>query len=229
MSVNKPAGSTWLDGWTKLHAVSLWGTADLRDILTPKDENQKQFPRAISMAFAMNPGIMAGISNGPSQAYAEEYVRINDHINEISGQLAAEIRSRGFGSKPVAASMRWDETNFAGEFPHKTAATRAGLGWVGRHCQLITRKFGSWVRLGTVLTDMELACCPPVEKNFCGSCTKCVDACPAHALTGRPWHPGLPREEMLDASACDKWKKNIFLPVTGGITVASALQCVPTP
>ena len=67
-------------------------------------------------------------------------------------------------------------------FPHKTAATRAGLGWVGRHCQLITRRFGSWVRLGTIFNHIELPCGPPIERNFCGHCKLCVEACPAKAL-----------------------------------------------
>jgi epoxyqueuosine reductase QueG len=50
--------------------------------------------------------------------------------------------------------------------PHKTAATRTGLGWIGRHCLLITRKFGSWIRLGTVFTDMALSSGKPIERSL---------------------------------------------------------------
>jgi epoxyqueuosine reductase QueG len=110
----------------------------------------------------------------------------------------------------LAASDRTDPVNIKGDFPHKTAATRAGLGWVGRHCQLITRKFGSWVRLGTVFTDMELPSGSPVERSFCGRCIQCVEACPAGALKGNPWYPGLPREEILDVIICDHWKKENY-------------------
>ena len=155
----------------------------------------------------MNPQIMASIRNGPNQAYADEYARVNNHVNELSAALAAEIKARGFRSKPLAASDRTDTINIKGDFPHKTAATRAGLGWVGRHCQLITRPFGSWIRLGTVFTDIELPCGPPIERNFCGRCTRCVEACPAKALKGNAWYPRLPREEILDVWACDQWKK----------------------
>jgi epoxyqueuosine reductase QueG len=84
------------------------------------------------------------------------------------------------------------------------------LGWVGRHCQLVTRPFGPWVRLGTVFTDLELACGPPIERSFCGSCVRCVEACPARALRGGAWRPGLAREELLDARACDQWKKTHY-------------------
>jgi epoxyqueuosine reductase QueG len=153
---------------------------------------------------------MVHIQNGPNQAYADEYDRVNRHINGLSAALSAEIEARGFHAKPLAASVRSDVVNIKGDFPHKTAATRAGLGWIGRHCQLITRSFGSWIRLGTVFTDLALRCGPAAEKNFCGKCRRCVEACPAGALTGSAWHPGLPREDLLDVRACDQWKKKHY-------------------
>jgi epoxyqueuosine reductase QueG len=201
---------TWLTGWIQTQEITLWGAADLRDFVTPMDETGERFPFAISWAVPMNPQIMAGIRKGPNQAYADEYSRVNNRINELSVALAAEIKRRGFRSKPLAASERSDTVNIKGDFPHKTAATRAGLGWVGRNCQLITRTFGSWIRLGTVFTDIEISCGPPTEKNFCGSCMRCIEACPAKALKGNAWYPGIPREELLDVQACDRWKKEHY-------------------
>jgi epoxyqueuosine reductase len=202
---------TWLAAWMEAHGITLWGAADLRGFLTPQDETGQRLPFALSWAIPMDPQIMVSIQNGPNQAYAEEYARVNKQIDELSIALSAEIRDRGLRSKPLAASARTDPVNIKGDFPHKTAATRAGLGWVGRHCQLITRPFGSWVRLGTVFTDLELTCGPPIERNFCGRCTRCVDACPARALKGHAWYPGLPREEIVDVRACDQWKKEHYL------------------
>ena len=190
--------------------IVLWGAADLRNFSTPTDETRHRFPFALSWAIPMNPKIMVSIQNGPNQTYADEYARVNHHINELSIKLAAEINGRGFQSKPLAASDRTDAANIKGDFPHKTAATRAGIGWVGRHCQLITRPYGSWIRLGTVFTDLELPCGPTVERNFCGRCTRCVEACPAKALKGNAWYPGLPREAILDVRACDLWKKENY-------------------
>jgi epoxyqueuosine reductase len=194
----------------EVQSIALWDAADLCSFSTPLDNKGKEFPFAITWAIPMNPQIMVSIQNGPNQSYADEYARVNNHINELSVALSAEIEKRGFKSRPLAASLRTDPVNIKGDFPHKTAATRAGLGWVGRHCQLITRPFGSWVRLGTVFTDLELPCGPPIEKNFCGKCMSCVEACPAKALTGNAWHPGLPREEILDVRACDQWKKEHY-------------------
>ena len=187
--------------------VPLWGAADLRGFSTPQDAAGQEFPRALSWAIPMNPRIMAGIQSGPTQAYADEYDRVNDRLNSLAETLAAEISGRGHRAQALAAAQRTDPVKIRGDFPHKTAATRAGLGWIGRHCQLITREFGPWVRLGTVFTDLDLPCGPPKERSFCGRCTRCVAACPAGALRGAAWYPGLPREALLDAPACDRWKK----------------------
>jgi epoxyqueuosine reductase QueG len=207
---------TWLVEWMNARKINLWGAADLREFSTPSDESGKGFPFALSFAIPMNPIIMAGIRNGPTQAYADEYTVVNNHINELTAALTGEIKSRGFRSQPLAASERTDMVDIKGDFPHKTAATRAGLGWIGRHCQLITPRFGSWVRLGTVFTDLEMLCSPPIERSFCGRCMRCVEACPAKALKGNAWYPGLEREEILDVKACDKWKKENYFQYNKG-------------
>ena len=165
--------SDWLTEWMKSRNIELWGVADLREFSTPSDERGQSYPVGISWAVPMNPRIMAGIQHGPNREYADEYTRVNGHINKLSEDLSAEIIVLGFRAKPLAVSDRTDQVNIRGDFPHKTAATRAGLGWVGRHCQVITRRFGSWIRLGTVFTDMKLPCSQPVERHFCGTCSKC--------------------------------------------------------
>ena len=215
---NSLAFPTWLTEWMEMQGINLWGAADLRNYSTPQDETGKHFPFALSWVIPMNPQIMVSIQNGPNQQYADEYARVNNHINKLSLALSAEIKDRGFRSKPLAASERTDTVNIKGDFPHKTAATRAGLGWIGRHCQLITRPFGSWIRLGTVFTDMELQCGPTIDKSYCGLCKSCVEACPAKALKGNAWYAGLAREEILDIQACDKWKKEHYFQYHKGHT-----------
>jgi epoxyqueuosine reductase QueG len=197
----------WLISWMRTQKIPLWGAADLHEFSTPQDQTGQKFPFAISWIIPMNPRIMASIQRGPNQAYADEYFRVNTRINDLADKLTAEIRARGFRAQPLEASDRTDAIHLRGDFSHKTAATRSGLGWIGRHCQLITPGFGSWVRLGTVFTDMILPCGLPLERNYCGRCMLCVEACPAGALKGGSWFPGLPREDILDVRACDSWKK----------------------
>jgi hypothetical protein len=97
--------------------IFLWGAADLREFLTPNDENGQGFPIAISFALPMSPPIMAGIQKGPNKAYANEYTRVNDLINALSVKLSDELNSRGKRGQPLAASDRTDKVNIKGDFP----------------------------------------------------------------------------------------------------------------
>jgi epoxyqueuosine reductase len=80
----------------------------------------------------------------------------------------------------------------ANQHVDREAAARSGVGFYGKNTMLITRRHGSWVVLGTLVTDVELDPTPPLDAG-CGSCTLCVDACPTGALD----EPG-----TLDATRC---------------------------
>tara|TARA_B100000475_G_C15010191_1_gene319959 strand:- start:314 stop:1231 length:918 start_codon:yes stop_codon:yes gene_type:complete len=64
----------------------------------------------------------------------------------------------------------------------KVWAQRAGIGWQGKHTNLITRDYGSWLFLGELLLDVELDYDDEFIDDLCGSCTACIDACPTYAL-----------------------------------------------
>ena len=82
------------------------------------------------------------------------------------------------------------------------AATRAGLGWVGKSALLVTPEFGPAVRLTTVLTDAPLPVGQPVTESRCGQCRACVECCPGAAPRGAAWRRGVGRDELLDVEAC---------------------------
>jgi len=64
----------------------------------------------------------------------------------------------------------------------KPWAEAAGIGWQGKHTNLLTRDLGSWIFLGEILTDAEISSNPPRARDYCGSCTRCIDICPTRAI-----------------------------------------------
>lgn len=64
----------------------------------------------------------------------------------------------------------------------KAWAVRAGLGWLGKHSNLITKEYGSWVFLGEILVNLELEYGTEIEPDHCGSCTLCLESCPTGAI-----------------------------------------------
>jgi epoxyqueuosine reductase len=85
-----------------------------------------------------------------------------------------------------------------GPLVERTLAVGAGIGWIGKNTCLINQQIGSWLLLAVLVTSL------PVEDEFaapdrCGSCTRCIDACPTGALLGSK-QPGAPRQ--MDASRC---------------------------
>ena len=75
----------------------------------------------------------------------------------------------------------------------KAWAVRAGIGWLGKHTNVITKEFGSWVFLGELLLSVELEYDSFIEPDHCGKCTACIDACPTQAIIA-PY--------QLDATRC---------------------------
>ncbi|MCU0395379.1 MAG: tRNA epoxyqueuosine(34) reductase QueG [Chitinophagaceae bacterium] len=116
-------------------------------------------------------------------AYGEDYHEvIRRQLNEFFRQLKAQfgqVEGRGFVDSAPVLERAW--------------AVRSGLGWVGKNGNLLTKSQGSFFFIATLITDLPLAPDAPFAGDFCGSCTRCIDACPTQAI--------LPNK-VVDGSRC---------------------------
>lgn len=184
------------------NGAALVGFADLSHV--PEDVRHG-LPRGVSIAAALDPDIIRGIENGPTREYYVEYCRVNELLGRLAEMAAEWLREQGAEAIAfTATSGNIDRKTLATPLPHKTVATRAGLGWIGKCALLITPGLGSRVRLTSVLTDADLPVAEPIDESRCGECHACLDACPANAPLGKNWRRGMERAELFDAFACCK-------------------------
>jgi epoxyqueuosine reductase len=99
--------------------------------------------------------------------------------------LAEWLKARGAG-----LAHAWVDD---GPVPDRELAERAGLGWIGKNTMLIHPRIGSFTFIGSVFTDLDLPAGPTVPADLCGSCTRCLDACPTGAFVA---------DRVLDATRC---------------------------
>jgi epoxyqueuosine reductase len=202
--------------------ASLVGFADMGPIAGAQ---RRGLPRAVSIAVALDPAVVAAIVNGPTVAYVEEYHRRNRQLDALAALAVATLREAGYAAVADAATTATlDETTLAAPLPHKSAATRAGLGWIGKCALLVTEEHGSALRLITVLTDAPLPTGTPVQESRCGACDECVRWCPGAAPSGEQWRAGSPREAIFDAFACRRTARALAQRVGYDVTICG--RCI---
>jgi epoxyqueuosine reductase len=131
---------------------------------------------AASCYYAPGPEPEAGEGRLPRYSWYDAYAEVRSRLDALGRRIGGEYRVL------VDANQHVD----------REAAARSGVGFYGKNTLLITRKHGSWVVLGTLVTTAELEPAPPLDLD-CGSCRLCIDACPTGALDD----PG-----TVDANKC---------------------------
>jgi epoxyqueuosine reductase len=130
-----------------------------------------------------------GVGHAPVVGRVAQYAWSSDYHDVLESrleQLASAIRD----IVPGSATRCYVD---AGPVPERELAQLAGLGWIGKNMMLIHPEIGSFTFIGVVLTDAGLAPDLPFQADRCGTCRRCLDACPTQAFAG-------PRD--LDARAC---------------------------
>jgi len=186
--------------------VAQWGVAACPDEPWPYGP---ALPRAVSIGVALAPEAIGPVEAGPTPTYFAEYRRANDVLWETAQRLATALESHGATAVPLRPTIgptvgdkQAVDMTAAGVFAHKTAATQAGLGWIGKTAIFVSPRLGPWLRLATVFTDADLPTGEPITEGGCAKCRRCVDACPVGAGRDTQWLAGMPRAELLDVVAC---------------------------
>ena len=175
--------------WEKLTGMGavLIGYGDLTGV---PEEKREGLPVGVCAAVRYEREVIRGIADHPTPEYLAAYDELNDRLDTIVTAGAKLLQSAGW--RAVAKSrdvVKWDRSDCISLLPHKTVATRAGLGWIGKCALLITKEYGSMIRISSILTDAPLPVAPPVNASRCGSCNICRTACPGEAVSGRNWTP----------------------------------------
>jgi epoxyqueuosine reductase len=131
-----------------------------------------------------------GVLGRPEAGAISVYARHRDYHDVVKGRLKQLAAFLVVAARPdkVEAKVFVDTAPLM----EKPLAARAGLGWQGKHTNLVSREFGSWLFLGAILTDLDLPPDPP-ETDHCGHCRACLDVCPTKAF---------PAPYQIDARRC---------------------------
>jgi len=205
------------------HGAVLVGVGDLTEL--PEDV-RCGMPIGISVAVRYSDEVIKGIAELPTPEYFRWYTSLNKKLDALVTFGAETLRAHGYAAiAQTRAQVGNGEEDLNTALPHKTVATRAGIGWIGKSALLVTEQYGSMIRLSTILTDAPLEPDTPINQSRCGDCMVCTDACPGKAISGKAWELGLYRDELFDPVKCrDAARERSQQGFGGGATVCG--KCI---
>lgn len=183
----------------------------------------------ISVAVRLSREIVKEIENAPTFTYFNHYRQVNALIDSLLLKAGLFLQKNGYGYITVAASqsINADGWDYRGRYSHKKAACLAALGGIGRNSLFIHKEFGSLVRLGTIFTDCPFECPDGLISSPCGTCTKCVDACPAGAIKNSEFFYGMERNEIFEPEKCSEHMKKAYQKIGRGSVCGICMRVCP--
>ncbi|MDR1565201.1 MAG: 4Fe-4S dicluster domain-containing protein [Oscillospiraceae bacterium] len=179
--------------------ADLTGFGDLTE-LSP--HVRYKLPIGISIGVRVPRDIVRGIAEAPTLEYWDYYHSGQQNLARIADAGAEFILAHGYKAVPMTGKNLQRVNKLRHALPHKTVATRAGLGWVGKCAMVATNQFGTAVWFASILTNAPLTAAQPINESRCGACMACTRGCPAKAISGRLWQADMEREEFFDAEKC---------------------------
>ena len=176
-----------LEAWLKkgYHASMAWMARDPEK----RTDVQAIVPNAKSViSLATNYYTPSAHSVDPEKAKISRYAWGDDYHVVLTPRIQELVRCIK-SERPDANAVSYVDT---GPVMDKAWAVRAGVGWLGKHTNVISKEYGSWIFLGEIIVDLELEYDEPMA-DFCGSCTACIEACPTDAIV-EPY--------VLDSNKC---------------------------
>ncbi len=212
-----------LKAWLAEQGADIIGTSYLSGIVP---DRFSALPFAVTIGVRLSEAVTDEVRGGPTKLYFAHYRTANAFLDMCAYHCVVRLQRCGYRALAIPASQTTNSVGIAGDFPHKTAANLAGLGFIGKSGLFISHQYGPRVRLTTVLTDAVLTE-GEMQPALCGDCRACADACPCGAITGRPWSQKADRDDIVDAALCSQHMKKAYRNVGRGAVCGICMAVCP--
>lgn len=191
-----------------------WGAFDVGFF----NDDFKGYKNGISFYVKMSYDILKEIEDAPTFTYFHHYRTVNSLIDQISLKTGIYLDKKGYSYFTVPASQTVNgHSTYAGVYSHKKGAVLAGLGYIGKSSLFISKNHGSMIRLGTVFTSLDLKAENNIMESQCGTCSICINKCPAMAIS----------ENGIDRKSCSDYMKKAYQHIGRGSVCGICIKECP--